>query len=277
MIERDHDKLSVRQQCKLIGLPRAGVYRPASMADAEDLSVMVLIDKLHLQYPFYGSRKISFLLERDHAVLVDRKRVVRLMRLMGIEALYCKPKTSIRNAAHKVYPYLLKGLIVQRPGQVWCCDITYIPLADGYCYLVAVMDWYSRKVLSFRLSNTLDSTFCCEALENAISDFGAPEIFNTDQGCQFTSEAWTSILKQHDIRISMDGKGRYLDNIFIERLWRSVKYEEVYLHAYSNMREARDGIAKYLSLYNEKRPHQALDYLTPNQVYEKIIDTKLAA
>ncbi len=276
MLEPDHKKLSVRAQCKLLELPRAGVYRQASKPSVQDLELMRRIDEQYLKTPFYGSRKITQLL-RFEGHRVCRKRVQRLMRLMGLEALYCKPKTSVRNTAHRVYPYLLKHLDIVRPNQVWAADISYIPLEKGFCYLVAILDWHSRCVLSWRLSNTLDTSFCLQALEEAIGTYGAPEIFNTDQGCQFTSEEWIETLQAHGIRISMDGKARYLDNIFVERLWRSVKYEEVYLHAYPSMAEAHRGIGHYLRFYNQERLHQSLDYRTPWAVYSQHEPQKLAA
>jgi putative transposase len=220
------------------------------------------IDELHLKRPCYGSRLLSFTL-RSEGHEVNRKRVQRLMHLMGIESMAPKPKTSEPHPEHVVYPYLLRNLRISRPDQVWATDITYIPMRAGFVYLVAIMDWYSRRVLSWRLSNTLDSTFCVEALEEAIERFGQPEIFNTDQGAQFTADAFTQVLRGRGIAISMDGKGRCLDNVFVERLWRSVKYEEVYLHAYENVAEARGGIGRYLDFYNDERPHQALGYQTP--------------
>jgi putative transposase len=220
------------------------------------------IDELHLKRPFYGSRLLSVTL-RSEGREVNRKRVQRLMHLMGIESMAPKPKTSEPHPEHVVYPYLLRNLQISRPDQVWATDITYIPMRAGFVYLVAIMDWYSRRVLSWRLSNTLDSTFCVEALEEAIERFGQPEIFNTDQGAQFTADAFTRVLRERGIAISMDGKGRCLDNVFVERLWRSVKYEEVYLHAYGNVTEARAGIGRYLNFYNDERPHQALGYQTP--------------
>jgi putative transposase len=220
------------------------------------------IDELHLKRPCYGSRLLSVTL-RNEGHEVNRKRVQRLMRLMGIESMAPKPKTSEPHPEHAVYPYLLRNLRISRPDQVWATDITYIPMRAGFVYLVAVIDWYSRRVLSWRLSNTLDSAFCVEALEEAIERFGPPEIFNTDQGAQFTADAFTRVLREQGIAISMDGKGRCLDNVFVERLWRSVKYEEVYLHAYNDVAEARAGIGRYLGFYNDERPHQALGYQTP--------------
>ena len=227
---------------------------------------MARIDQIHLQRPFLGSRRISDELRAD-GLIVGRKRVQRLMRTMGITAIYPKKRTSTPNAAHKVYPYLLRGLTIDHPGQVWCADLTYIPMAHGFLYLVAVMDWHSRKVLSWNLSNTMDDTFCVQALREALDSFGAPEIFNTDQGAQFTSTAFTSVLEEAGIQISMDGKGRWMDNVFIERLWRSVKYEEVYLHAYENGSQARTRLTGYFEYYNARRHHQGLAGATPNQVY----------
>lgn len=224
------------------------------------------LDELHLQYPFMGSRQLRDVL-RNEGVKINRKRVQRLMRKLGITAVYPKPNTSKANIAHKIYPYLLKGLSISRANQVWCTDITYIPMAKGFMYLVAIMDWHSRKVLSWRLSNTLDSAFCVEALQQAIECFGVPDIFNTDQGCQFTSGGWIGELKKHNIRISMDGKGRWMDNVFIERLWRSVKYEEVYLKAYDNPKQAHASLNEYFDFYNSLRPHQTLAGQTPDQMY----------
>jgi putative transposase len=233
---------------------------------AEELALMRRMDELHLQYPFYGSRKLSFELRREgHDA--NRKRVQRLMRLMGLESLAPKPKTSEPQPEHPVYPYLLRKVEISRPDHVWATDITYIPMKTGFLYLVAIMDWYSRRVLSWRLSNTLDSSFCIEACEEALSRFGQPAIFNTDQGSQFTAEAFTKPLLDRGIAISMDGKGRCIDNVFVERLWRSLKYEEVYLHAYDTVDEAREGIGRYIEFYNGKRPHQSLGYQTPDAFY----------
>ena len=231
------------------------------------MKLMKLIDQLHLKYPFKGSRRLVDTLWDEHGIHANRKRVQRLMRRLGIIALYPKKKTSVVNPAHKIYPYLLRDLTIDRPNQVWCTDITYIPMAKGFVYLVAIMDWHSRKVLSWQLSNTLDTDFCIEALDDAITKLGKPEIFNSDQGCQFTSEAFTQKLKKNDIKISMDGKGRWMDNVFIERLWRSLKYEEVYLKAYESVPEARKNIGEWLSFYNQKRRHSTLDRKTPDQVY----------
>ena len=270
MIDRGHPKLSVSRQCKLVGVSRSSVYYHPVEASLEDLDLMVLMDQQYMDTPFYGSRRLGAWLNiRGHNV--NRKRVQRLMRRMGLEAVYRRPNTSKPSPEHRTYPYLLRGLNVTRVNQVWVSDITYIPMARGFLYLVAIMDHFSRYVLSWRLSNTLDVDFCVEALEEALSK-AKPEIFNTDQGSQFTSDAFTSLLLEHGIQISMDGKGRYLDNIFVERLWRSVKYEEVYLKAYETVREAREGIDDYMGFYNNERPHQALGYRTPTQVYHEALD-----
>lgn len=227
---------------------------------------MALIDRIHTDLPFLGSRRMADEL-RDHGHVVNRKRVRRLMRLMGIVAIYPKKRTTVTHPGHTIYPYLLRGLVIDHPGQVWAADISYIPMARGFLYLVAIMDWHSRKVLAWRLSNTMDDAFCVEALTEALEVFGAPEIFNTDQGSQFTGTPFTSVLKDAGVRISMDGRGRWMDNVFIERLWRSVKYEEVYLHAYEDGRQARAGIGAYFEYYNTRRRHQGLAGRTPNEVY----------
>jgi putative transposase len=237
---------------------------------------MRLIDEVHLQYPFYGSRRIRDELEtRGHPM--NRKRVQRLMRTMGLQALYPKRRTSMPDKSHKVYPYLLKDMTIERAKQVWAADICYIPMAKGFMYLVAIMDWRTRKVLSWRVSNTMDTDFCVEALEEALQRFGAPEIFNTDQGAQFTASAFTDVLKAHDVTISMDGKGRWVDNVFIERLWRSVKYEDVYLRAYETPADLRAGLARYFEFYNTKRRHTALDRRTPDAVYFTQVTAPMAA
>jgi putative transposase len=233
---------------------------------ADDLAVMRRMDELHLAWPFYGSRRMTAVLRRE-GLPVNRKRIKRLMRVMALEAIYQKPITSRKHPDHKVYPYLLRGLVIDRPNQVWCADITYIPMAKGFVYLVAVMDWFSRRVLAWRVSITLETDFCVEALQDAMNRHGQPEIFNTDQGVQFTSAAFLGELETLGVRISMDGKGRFLDNIFIERLWRSLKYEEVFIKAYRSVPEARIGIGEWLSFYNDERPHQALDYRTPTAVF----------
>jgi putative transposase len=265
VIDHRHPSLSIVRQCRLLDINRSGLYYQPKGISEEDLALMKLIDCQYLVTPFYGARKIAAWLKgQDH--IVNRKRVRRLMRLMGIKAIYRRPKTSKPAPGHKIYPYLLGGLKITRPNQVWAADITYIPMARGFLYLVAIIDWYSRYVLSWRLSNTLDADFCVEALEEALRK-GRPDIFNTDQGSQFTSEAFTGLLEEHGIRISMDGKGSYNDNLFIERLWRTVKYEEVYLKAYQDARDARIGLGSYFRFYNTERPHQALGYQTPAEVF----------
>ena len=265
MVDRGYPKLSVVKQCRLLRLSRSSVYyRPAPTKPA-DLELMAGMDRQYLKTPYYGSRRMTAWL-RIQGYLVNRKRVQRLMRAMGLEAIYRKPNTSKPAPEHRIYPYLLKGVTVDRVNQVWAADITYLPMSRGFLYLVAIMDWHSRYVLAWKLSNTLEADFCIDALKEALSK-GQPEIFNTDQGSQFTSEAFSGLLLERGIKVSMDGKGRYLDNIFVERLWRSVKYEEVYLKAYSNGSEARIGIDAYLELYNRERPHQSLDYRTPAQVF----------
>jgi putative transposase len=241
-----------------------------------DLELMRKIDECHLERPFYGSRRLKDWLELL-GYAVSRKKVQRLMREMGLTALYPKRNLSKRNQAHKVYPYLLKGLVIDRPNQVWAADVTYLPMAKGFLYLVAIIDWYSRKVLAWELSNSMDTSFCVDALETALRKYGKPEIFNTDQGSQFTSEAFTSVLKENDIRISMDGKGRWVDNVFVERLWRSLKYEEVYLKGYANVTEARKSISAYLDFFNRDRRHQSLDRRTPDQVYYESAGQRRAA
>jgi putative transposase len=261
MIARDRADLAVRRQCALLGLARSGVYRKPMPPDPEALAVMRRIDEQYLATPFYGSRRMTAEL-RLAGRQVNRKRVQRLMRLMGLEALGSKPKTSRPAAPHRIYPYLLRGRAIDRPNQVWAADITYIPMARGFLYLVVVMDWHSRYVLAWRLSNTMDTSFCLDALEDALRK-GRPEIFNTDQGAQFTSAAFTDKLETAGIPISMDGRGRWLDNVFVERLGRSLKYEEVHLKAYANGLEARIGIGQWFRFYNESRPHQALGYKTP--------------
>lgn len=261
-----HSPLSIRRQCELLRVSRSGLYYRPVEADPEELRLMRRIDELHLQWPFYGSRKVLEVL-RGEGLDVNRKRVQRLMRLMGIEALAPKPSTSVPHPEHPKYPYLLRGLAISRADHVWAADITYVPLRNGFVYLAAIMDWYSRRVLAWRLSNTMDSSFCVDALEEVLSRHGTPQIFNTDQGAQFTAEAFTTVLRERGIAISTDGKGRCLDNVFVERLWRSVKYEEVYLRAYDSVNEARAGIAAYLIFYNEVRQHQALGYQTPDAFY----------
>ena len=267
MIDRGHHELSVVRQCELLDISRSSAYYNPVQADEYELELMGLVDKQYLLTPFYGSRKMAVWL-RGQGHQVNRKRVQRLMRRMGIEAIYRRPRTTMPDSGHKVYPYLLRGLEIDRVNQVWAADITYIPMVHGFMYLVCVMDWHSRYVLSWRLSNTLEADSCVDALEEALSR-DLPGVFNTDQGSQFTSEAFTSVLVAHGVRISMDSVGSYMDNVFVERLWRSVKYEEVYLKAYESVAEARAGIGAYLRFYNSERPHQTLDYRTPAQVFEE--------
>jgi len=265
MVDRK-DSLPVSRQCALLGLPRSTYYHVPEPVSAEELKLMGLIDRCHLKHPYYGSRRIRDWLE-DEGYRVNRKRVQRLMRTMDLVSLYPKRNLSLANQAHKKYPYLLRNVVINRPNQVWATDITYVPMARGFVYLVTIMDWHSRRVLSWRVSNTLDTSFCIDALREAIELHGAPEIFNTDQGSQFTSDEFTGELKAHDIRISMDGKGRWMDNVFVERLWRSVKYEEVYLKAYNSISDARDSLGLYFEFYNSERRHQSLDRRTPDSVY----------
>ena len=268
LIDAAEPALSIVSQCRLLKVARSTLYyRPAAVS-ADDLAVMRRMDELYLATPFYGSRRMTAVLRRD-GLAVNRKRVRRLMRVMGLEAIYQKPNTSLGHPAHKVYPYLLRGLAIVRPNQVWCADITYIPMARGFVYLVAVMDWFSRRVLAWRLSIGMETDFCVEALSEAMARHGRPEIFNTDQGVQFTSAAFVNELETRGVRVSMDGKGRFLDNIFIERLWRSLKYEEVFIKAYDTVPDARGGIGSWLSFYNDERPHQALGYRTPREVFEQ--------
>jgi putative transposase len=267
-VDRRHPSLSVVRQCQLLDISRSGLYYQPVEVSEEDLTLMKLIDRQYLATPFYGARRIAAWL-RNQEYHINRKHVRRLMQVMGLKAIYRRPRTSQPAPGHKIYPYLLNGMKITRPNQVWAADITYIPMARGFLYLVAIIDWYSRFVLSWCLSNTLDDSFCVEALEGALSK-GRPDIFNTDQGAQFTGEAFTVLLAHHGVRISMDGKGRYSDNLFIERLWRTVKYEEVYLKAYQDGRDARVGIGDYFRFYNAERPHQALGYLTPAEVFTSI-------
>src|SRR5215467_8971026 len=248
MIERMDPALPISQQCRLLAVPRSSVYRKSTEASTEDLAIMALIDRQYLARPYYGAR-----------------------RMAGLVAIYQRPNTSKPAAAHRIYPYLLRGLVIERVNQVWCSDVTYIPMARGFVYLVVIMDWVSRAALAWRLSNTLDADFCVEALEEALSRHGRPEIFNTDQGSQFTSNDFTGTLKRHGVMISMDGKGRCMDNIFVERLWRSLKYEEVYLHAYATVAEAKAGIGAWLDFYNTERQHQSLGYRTPRQIYQESV------
>lgn len=261
--------LSVTRQCSLAAVTRSVFYAHSSpqAVDKLDLVLLALIDKEYTRHPFYGSRRMAHHLKSlNHDV--NRKRVQRLMRHMGLAGMAPGPNTSRPHPEHKIYPYLLRGVNITRPNQVWSTDITYIALENGFAYLVAVIDWYSRKVLSWRLSNTLDTAFCVECLEDALLRYGKPDIFNSDQGCQFTSKAFTDVLKANDILISMDGRGRALDNIFVERLWRNIKYEDIYMKGYGNMRELHLGVGAYFTFYNSERPHQSLGYKTPDAVYQ---------
>ena len=258
--------LSVMNQCQLLNISRSSFYYKPKPIKEQDLQLMRLIDEQYLKTPSWGSRSMRNHLRRL-GYKINRKKVQRLMRLMGLEAIYPKPKTSRPHPQHKVYPYLLRNLEIDRPNQVWAADITYIPMCRGFMYLVAVMDWHSRKVLSWRISNTLDSDFCVQAVEEALSRFGAPEIFNTDQGAQFTAGAFTDLLKSHHMSISMDGRGRVQDNIFIERLWWTLKYQYLYLWSFGNGSELRQGLGQWFKFYNAERSHQALDNLTPDEVY----------
>ena len=275
MIDRTH-KLSVTRQSKLLSISRGSVYYRPKPVSSQTQTQMNRIDRLHLELPFAGSRMLRDLL-RQEGSRIGRKKVATLMKRMGLEALYRKPRTTRRHPKHTIYPYLLRKLPVTRSNQVWAMDITYIPMARGFVYLAAVLDWYSRRVLSWKLSTTMDMHFCVDAVEEAIATHGKPEIMNTDQGSQFTSQAFTGLLKENDIRISMDGKGAWRDNVFVERLWRSVKYEEVYLHAYETVSMARAGLKRYFRFYNSRRPHSGLDQKTPDQVYFKMSPLPMAA
>ena len=270
-VKRHNPSLSAVKQCRLLDISRSGLYYKPNGTSEEDLTLMNLIDRQYLATPFYGARKMAVEIKRQTGLTVNRKRVRRLMQLMGIRAIYQRPRTSKPAPGHNTYPYLLHDLKITRPNQVWAADITYIPMSRGFMYLVTIIDWYSRYVISWRLSNTLDGDFCVAALEEALHK-GKPDIFNTDQGSQFTGGAFTRLLKEHGIKISMDGKGSYNDNLFIERLWRTVKYEEVYLKAYEDGREARISLGEYFRFYNGSRPHQSLGYRTPGEVYAGIVE-----
>jgi len=263
MIDRRHD-LSITKQAEALGISRSSVYYLPRPVPAAELAVMRRMDELHLEFPFAGSRMLRDLLNQD-GIKIGRRRVTTLMKRMGIEAIYRKPNTSKPAPGHKIYPYLLREMVVDTPDKVWAMDITYVPMARGFVYLAAVVDWFSRRVLSWRLSITMEAAFCVEALEEALARHGRPEIFNTDQGSQFTSDAFTGVLTRNAIAISMDGKGAWRDNVFVERLWRSVKHEEVYLRAYDTVAEARASIGRYFSFYNTRRPHSSLDRRTPDQ------------
>lgn len=260
-IEPEHPGLSIRRQCDLLGLNRSTWYAGPVEPDAEDVALMRRIDEQYLKTPFYGSRRMAVVLD------ANRKRIRRLMRVMGIEAIYPKPRLSGHDVEQRIYPYLLRNIAIIRPNQVWASDITYVPMPQGWMYLTVVMDWYSRCVLSWRLSNTLDGAFCVEALEEALANYGRPEIFNTDQGVQYTAAAFTSVLESAGVAISMDGRGRWMDNVFVERLWRTLKYEYIYLHDHATPRALQAGLSGYIPFYNEERFHSSLDYRTPLSVY----------
>ena len=278
MIDRGHE-LSVTKQAEVVGIARSTVYYLPRAVSAADLELMRQIDKLHTEFPFAGSRMLRRLLAADGSK-VGRRHVKTLMDRMGIEALYRRPRTTRPEPGHKIYPYLLRGLAITRPNQVWAMDITYVPMAKGFVYLAVVLDWFSRRVLSWRVSITMEASFCVETLEDALAAHGKPDIFNTDQGSQFTCEAFADVLTKNEIRISMDGKGAWRDNVFVERLWRTVKYEEVYLRAYDSVSDARTSIGRYLDLYNRRRPHSSLDDMTPDQAYfgsHRMLPVRLAA
>lgn len=275
MINRDHE-LSVTRQAEALAISRGSVYYQPRSVSEEDLALMRILDELHLECPYAGSRMLRDLLNLL-GIRVGRRRVRTLMRRMGIEALYRKPNISKKHPGHVVYPYLLRHLKVDRPNQVWAMDITYIPMARGFIYLAAVIDWYSRKILSWRVSITMDVQFCLDAVQEAIDNYGVPEIFNTDQGSQFTSLVFTELLKAYGIRISMDGKGCWRDNVFVERLWRTIKYEEVYLRAYESVSQAKASLSRYLDFYNTRRPHSRLDRMTPDSVYFNELPQQRAA
>jgi putative transposase len=278
MIDRGHE-LSVTKQAEVVGIARSTVYYLPRAVSPVDLELMRQLDELHLEFPFAGARMLRRLLAANGSK-VGRRHVKTLMQRMGIEALYRRPRTTKPEPGHKIYPYLLRGLEIVRANQVWATDITYIPMAKGFVYLAVVLDWFSRRVLAWRVSITMETSFCIETLTDALAKHGKPDIFNTDQGSQFTCEAFTDVLHKHDIKISMDGKGAWRDNVFIERLWRTVKYEEVYLRAYDSVTDARACIGRYLDLYNRRRPHSSLDDMTPDQAYfgsQRMLPVRLAA
>ena len=278
MIDRGHE-LSVTKQAEVVGIARSTVYYLPRALSAVDLELMRQLDELHLEFPFAGARMLRRLLAANGSK-VGRRHVKTLMQRMGLEALYRRPRTTKPEPGHKIYPYLLRGLEIVRANQVWATDITYIPMAKGFVYLAVVLDWFSRRVLAWRVSITMETSFCIETLADALAKHGKPDIFNTDQGSQFTCEAFTDVLHKHDIKISMDGKGAWRDNVFIERLWRTVKYEEVYLRAYDSVSDARACIGRYLDLYNRRRPHSSLDDMTPDQAYfgsQRMLPVRLAA
>ncbi len=266
MIDVGHPELSVGRQCELLGLSRSSLYYEAAPESAENLRLMRLLDEEYTAHPFYGSQRLTeWLIKQGEDV--NRKRVQRLLRLMGVVAIYPKPKLNAAGAGRRIYPYLLRNVSIERVNQVWSTDITYVPLTTGFMYLAAIIDWSSRYVITWRLSNTLDGSFCLDMLEEALRQ-GRPEVFNTDQGVQFTSQAWIGLVESAGVAVSMDGRGRCLDNVFVERLWRSVKYEDIYLHGYEGVPELRTGLGRYFPFYNEERPHQSLEYQTPKEVYQ---------
>jgi putative transposase len=266
LVAQPHPALSVVAQCALLKVPRSTLYHRPAPVDPDDLALMKRMDQIYTTWPFYGSRRLLVEL-RGEGFVVNRKRVQRLMRLMGLEAIYQKPNTSRKHPEHQIYPYLLRKLVIDHANQVWCADITYIPMVQGFVYLVAIMDWFSRRVLAWRVSITMDADFCVAALQEALNLYGTPQIFNTDQGAQFTGSEFVGTLLAQKIQVSMDGRGRYLDNIFIERLWRSLKYEEVYLKAYDSVAQARQSMGLWLAFYNDLRKHQTFKYKTPAEVY----------
>ena len=275
MIDREHE-LPITRQAEALNISRGSVYYLPRAVPEPDLAIMRQLDQLHLEFPFAGSRMLRGLLAAK-GYKIGRRHVKTLMRRMGIEALYRRPRTTKPEPGHKIHPYLLRGLAIERPNQVWAMDITYIPMARGFVYLAVVLDWFSRRVLSWRLSITMEAAFCVETLQDAMARHGKPEIFNTDQGSQFTGQAFTGVLADNGIAISMDGKGAWRDNVFVERLWRSVKYEEVYLRAYDSVSDARASIGRYLDFYNQRRPHSSLDGMTPDQAYSTPLPLRLAA
>ena len=266
MVDPKHSELCIQRQCELLGISRSSYYYEPKEISSEELTLLRLLDEQYMKTPFYGSRKMTVYLN-ILGYEVNRKRVIRLMHQLGIQAIYPKKRTTVRNPEHQIYPYLLRELNIEKANQVWCTDITYLPIGKGHFYLIAIMDWFSRKVLSWRISNTMDVYFCKSALEDALSIYGKPDIFNSDQGSQFTSKEFTECLKQENIKISMDGRGRCYDNIFIERLWRSLKYELIYIYSFEDGKHLTEEVKKWFNFYNKERFHQALEYQTPEQVY----------
>lgn len=272
MVNPREPELSLKEQCQLLGVNRSSYYYQEKEPKEEEHVLLRLLDEQYLKTPFYGSRKMTVYL-REQGYPVNRKRVIKLMHKLGLQTIYQKKRTSVSNPEHRVYPYLIRDLEINRANQVWCTDITYLPIGKGYYYLVAIMDWYSRRVLSWRISNTMDVTFCCNALEEALQKYGKPEIFNSDQGSQFTSKDFTQILLQAEVKISMDGRGRCFDNIFIERLWRSLKYELIYIYEFDDGQHLNQEVKNWIKWYNHERFHQALDYKTPYFVYQQSLST----